>query len=108
MTDRFPQLASTRITHGWTGNTAFTFDALPHMGEASGLHYCLGCNGSGVAMMTYLGSQTARTIARLANAACAFDTPDFPGHPLCSGNPWFLPLVGGYYRLRDRLDRLLA
>jgi glycine/D-amino acid oxidase-like deaminating enzyme len=108
MTERFPQLAGARVTHSWTGNTAFTFDALPHMGEAGGLHYCLGCNGSGVAMMTYLGTQTARKIARVANAACAFDGPEFPGHPLYTGNPWFLPVVGGYYRMRDWLDRLMA
>lgn len=108
MTARFPQLAGVRITHGWTGNTAFTLDALPHMGEDEGLHYALGCNGSGVAMMTYLGYQTARKIVGVANTRCAFDLPDFPDHPLYSGNPWFLPLVGGYYRLRDRLDRLFA
>ena len=108
MTERFPQLRGVRITHGWDGNTAFTLDALPHMGQRDGMHYCLGCNGSGVAMMTYLGYQTARKIARVANAACAFDREDFPDHPLYSGNPWFLPLVGGYFRLRDRLDRLLA
>ncbi len=108
MTERFPQLRGTRITHGWTGNTAFTFDALPHMGEEGGLHYALGCNGSGVAMMTYLGTQTARKIARVANAPCAFDTPDFPDRKLYTGNPWFLPVVGGWYRMRDRLDRLLA
>ena len=92
MTERFPQLRGTRVTHGWTGNTAFTFDALPHMGEEGGLHYALGCNGSGVAMMTYLGTQTARKIARVANAPCAFDTPDFPDHRLYTGNPWFLPV----------------
>src|SRR5215212_2997163 len=108
MTERFPQLKGARVTHSWTGNTAFTLDALPHMGEEGGLHYCLGCNGSGVAMMTYLGTQTARKIARVANAPCAFDTPEFPDHPLYTGNPWFLPLVGGYYRMRDRLDRMLA
>ena len=108
MTDRFPQLRGARITHGWTGNTAFTLDALPHMGEDDGLHYALGCNGSGIAMMTYLGYQTARKIARAANYSCAFDSPEFPGHPLYSGNPWFLPLIGSYYRLRDRLDRMLA
>jgi glycine/D-amino acid oxidase-like deaminating enzyme len=107
MTERFPQLKGARITHSWTGNTAFTLDALPHMGEEGGLHYCLGCNGSGVAMMTYLGTQTARKIARVANARCAFDA-DFPDHPLYSGTPWFLPVVGGWYRMRDRLDRLLA
>jgi glycine/D-amino acid oxidase-like deaminating enzyme len=108
MTERFPQLKGTRVTHSWTGNTAFTLDALPHMGEEGGLHYCLGCNGSGVAMMTYLGTQTARKIARVANAPCAFDGPEFPDHPLYTGNPWFLPLVGGWYRMRDRLDRMLA
>jgi glycine/D-amino acid oxidase-like deaminating enzyme len=108
MTERFPQLRGTRITHGWTGNTAFTLDALPHMGKDDGMHYALGCNGSGIAMMTYLGYQTARKIARAANYACAFDSPEFPDHALYSGNPWFLPVIGGYYRLRDRLDRMLA
>ena len=107
MTARFPQLRGVKVTHAWTGNTAFTLDALPHMGQSGDLHYCLGCNGSGVAMMTYLGWQTARKIAHAANYACSFDTPDFPDHPLYSGNPWFLPVVGGWYRLRDRLDRLL-
>lgn len=108
MTERFPQLKGVRITHGWDGNTAFTFDALPHMGQQDGMHFCLGCNGSGIAMMTYLGWQTARKIASAANAACAFDRPEFPDHALYSGNPWFLPVVGGWFRLRDRLDRLLA
>jgi glycine/D-amino acid oxidase-like deaminating enzyme len=108
MTDRFPQLRGVKVTHAWTGNVAFTLDALPHMGCRDGLHYCLGCNGSGVAMMTYLGHQTARKIARVANYACSFDTPVFPDHPLYSGNPWFLPVVGVYYRMRDGFDRLLA
>jgi glycine/D-amino acid oxidase-like deaminating enzyme len=108
MTDRFPQLRGVKLTHAWTGNVAFTLDALPHMGRRDDLHFCLGCNGSGVAMMTYLGWQTARKIARVANYACSFDTDEFPDHPLYSGNPWFLPVVGGYYRLRDHLDRLVG
>ena len=108
MVDRFPQLRGVKVTHAWTGNVAFTLDALPHMGCRDDLHYCLGCNGSGIAMMTYLGWQTARKIARVANYACSFDREEFPDHPLYSGNPWFLPMVGGYYRLRDNLDRLFA
>ena len=102
MTARFPQLHGVKVTHAWTGNTAFTLDALPHMGQLEGLHFCLGCNGSGIAMMTYLGWQTARKIARVANYACSFDTPIFPGIALYSGDPWFLPALGGWYRLRDR------
>jgi hypothetical protein len=30
-----------------------------------------------------------------------FDWPAIPDH---FGRPWFLPLVGAYYRLRDRFD----
>lgn len=108
MTDRFPQLRGVRVTHAWTGNVAFTFDAVPHMGRQDGMHFLMGCNGSGVAMMTYLGVQTARKIAGAANRRCAFDAPEFPGHRLYSGTPWFLPAVGGWYRFRDLLDRALA
>jgi glycine/D-amino acid oxidase-like deaminating enzyme len=105
MCDRFPQLEGCRITHAWTGNVAFTFDELPHMGELDGLHYALGCNGSGVAMMTYLGTMNARKIAHASNSKTAFDRPEFPTHPLYHGNPWFIPWVGRYFRLRDWLDR---
>lgn len=108
MTARFPQLRDIRVTHAWTGNVAFTLDALPHMGKRDGMHYLLGCNGSGVAMMTYMGWQTARKIAGVANYACAFDSEEFPDHPLYSGNPWFLPAIGTWYRFRDGLDRALA
>jgi glycine/D-amino acid oxidase-like deaminating enzyme len=108
MTRRFPQLARVRVTHAWAGNVAFTFDFLPHMGRDDGMHYLLGCNGSGVAMMTYLGTQTARKILGGANRVSALDEREFPTVPLYNGNPWFLPLVGGYYRLRDRLDRWMA
>jgi len=105
MTDRFPQLKGSRITHAWTGNVAFTMDEVPHMGTLDGLHYALGCNGSGVAMMTYLGTQTARKIAGVTNQPSAFDGPDFPTHPLYHGNPWFVPIVGRYFRTRDWIDR---
>ena len=109
MTDRFPQLSGTRITHAWTGNVAFTWDALPHTGQLDGMHYALGCNGSGVAMMTYLGYQTARRIVGGANATCGFELAEFPDFPLYNGNPtWALPGVGAYYRFRDGLSRALA
>ncbi len=105
MTDRFPQLKGTRITHSWSGLVAFTNDFLPHMGREAGLHYCLGCNGSGVGMLTYLGTQTARRILGALDSAYAeLDLPPVPV-PFYSGTPWFLPVVGGYYRWLDRRDR---
>ena len=108
MIDRFPQLEGIRITHVWTGNVAFALDSMSHMGQDDGMHYLLGCNGSGVAMMTYLGWQAARKIAGVMNYACSFDRQEFPDHLLYSGNTWFLPIVGGWYRLRDSLDRLAS
>jgi len=105
MTDRFPQLRGSKITHAWTGNVAFTLDEMPHMGKFKNMHYALGCNGSGIAMMSYLGHQTARKIAGRVNHVCAFDRPEFPDHPLYTGNTWFLPWIGRYFRTRDWLDR---
>ena len=108
MMDRYPQLKGTKITHAWTGNVAFTLDEMPHMGKFDNLHYALGCNGSGIAMMTYLGQQTARKVAGKANRVCAFDRPEFPDHPLYNGSTWFLPFVGRYFRARDWIDRRLG
>ena len=107
MTDRLPQLRGVKITHAWTGNVAFTFDSLPHMGQHEGVYYALGCNGSGVAMMTYLGTQTARKIVGRTETVCAFDAGQPPGVRWYTGEPWFLPLLWRYYRVRDVIDRRL-
>lgn len=106
MSERLPQLSGTRITHCWTGNVAFSFDFIPHMGMMNGMHYAVGCNGSGVAMMSYLGHAIARKILSGGNRACPFDREEFPGQFGYTGTPWFLPIVGAYYRARDAYDRL--
>jgi glycine/D-amino acid oxidase-like deaminating enzyme len=105
MINRFPQLRGTKITHAWTGNVAFTLDELPHMGKLDGMHFALGCNGSGIAMMSYLGREIARKIVGKTNRQIAFDQPEFPTHPLYRGNPWFLPMVGAWFRTADWWDR---
>ncbi|WP_338662187.1 FAD-binding oxidoreductase [Pararoseomonas sp. SCSIO 73927] len=108
MTAVFPELAKTRITHAWTGNVAFTFDFLPHIGTQEGIHYAAGCQGSGVAMASWLGHRAALRIAGAENQPFALADLPFPTAPGYSGRPWFLPLVGGWYRLRDRVDRMAA
>ncbi|MDR6951522.1 hypothetical protein J2X65_000870 [Ancylobacter sp. 3268] len=32
--------------------------------------------------------------------------PRVSDHPLYFGKPWFLPIVSGWYQLRDRIDRI--
>jgi glycine/D-amino acid oxidase-like deaminating enzyme len=113
MVSVWPALLGVRLTNSWRGNVALTFDHLPHMGslpgmgDRGGLHFAMGCNGSGVAMAGYLGHQTALKILGRQNRPCPFEGP-FPGHPLYRGNPWFLPAFGAWYRLRDALDAYLS
>ena len=97
-----------RITHCWKGLVCFTFDKLPHMGEVDGLYYAAGCQGSGVVMMSYLGRQVAEKIISGNPVQCGFDALPFPGRPGYDGRPWFLPAVGGYYKVRDAVERRLA
>ena len=108
MTTVFPELRGVKITHAWTGYVAFTLDGLPHIGEHDGIHFAAGCQGSGVAMASWLGHQVALKIAKAANAPFALDRQQFAALPLYDGRPWFLPVIGEYYRLRDRIDRAAA
>ncbi len=109
MLARWPQLKGVRVTHAWTGNLAFAFDYLPHMGVTpKGLHYAMGCNGSGVAVLSWLGAEVGRKILGKSNRAPVFDGRDFPTRAFYTGNPWVLPLVGNWYRFRDWLDRRAA
>jgi len=107
----FPQVKGCDLTHAWTGNVAFTFDMTPHVGIRDGVHYALGCNGSGVVMMSHLGRMAARKILGGDNRPSAFDSRH-QGHalttrPFYSGSPWFLPSIGRWYGFRDWLDRKL-
>ena len=109
MLARWPQLKGVRVTHAWTGNVAFAFDALPHMGVTpKGLHYAMGCNGSGVAMLSYLGAEVGKKLLGGTNRLPVFDGRDFPTRAFYTGTPWMLPIVGNWYRFRDWLDRRAA
>jgi glycine/D-amino acid oxidase-like deaminating enzyme len=106
MVASFPALSGVRISHAWGCKVAFTLDALPHMGEIDGVNYIAGCNGNGVAMMTYLGHQVARKILEGGKPACVFDRAEFPKVPLYDGRPWFLPAMAAGYRALDYLESL--
>ena len=104
MFERFPELADTKVSHTWQGNVAFTYDALPHAGEIDGLHFILGCNGSGVSMMPFLGDAMGKSIAGKLHGRMPFADTALPAIPLYSGNPWFLPAIGGAFRALDYID----
>jgi glycine/D-amino acid oxidase-like deaminating enzyme len=98
----FPQLGRVPIDYCWGGIIDLTQDRLPRAGEHRGLFYAMGYSGHGVQMSVHMGQQMARVMAgeAAANPLDFLPWPAIPGH---FGPPWFMPLVGAYYRLQDRL-----
>jgi glycine/D-amino acid oxidase-like deaminating enzyme len=98
-----PQLAGRRIDYAWGGNVGFTFDRMPHIGRTKdGVAYAMGCCGTGIALMTQLGTQAGAWLA--GGEAPALSRLTFPLVPApYEGRPWFMPFAGEWYRLQDRL-----
>lgn len=103
MRARFPQLRDAAITHGWGGTVDLTADRLPRAGERDGLHFALGYSGHGVQMSVEMGQRMAAIMSGepVANPLEGLPWPAVPGHV---GPPWFLPLVGAYFRLKDLIQ----
>ena len=100
MAQMFPQLASVRIDYCWGGLVDMTSDRLPRAGEHDGIFYSMGYSGHGVQMSVHMGAAMAEVMDgnAQANPWRELDWPAVPGH---FGKPWFLPLVGAYYRFQD-------
>jgi glycine/D-amino acid oxidase-like deaminating enzyme len=79
-----------------------TADRLPRAGEHRGMYYSTGYSGHGVQMSVHMGQVMADVMAGRAerNPWRHLEWPAVPGH---FGTPWFLPVVGAYYRLQDWL-----
>jgi len=99
----FPALANAGVSHVWTGNVAMTRSDLPGIGQRDGIWYALGCNGSGVALMPYLGHKVALKVLGRQEGKTAFDDVPFTAVPFYNGTAWFRPLMTWWFRARDRL-----
>ena len=99
----FSSLADTRVSHAWTGNVAMTRSDLAGIGQRDGIWYALGCNGSGVALMPYLGHKLALKVLGRPEGRTAFDDIPFTAVPFYNGTAWFRPLMTWWFRARDRL-----
>jgi glycine/D-amino acid oxidase-like deaminating enzyme len=99
----FPALAGVRVEYMWGGNVDLTADRLPRAGEQDGIYYAMGYSGHGVQMSVHMGQQMAEVMSGRpeANPWADLAWPSVPGH---FGKPWFLPIVGLYYKIRDAVD----
>jgi len=99
----FPALANAGVSHVWTGNVAMTRSDLPGIGQRDGIWFALGCNGSGVALMPYLGHKVALKVLGRQDGKTAFDDISFAAVPFYNGTAWFRPLMTWWFRARDRV-----
>ncbi len=99
----FPQLHAVRVDYCWGGLVDMTRDRLPRAGEHNGLFYSMGYSGHGTQMSVHMGECMARVMAGDASANPWRDLP-WPAIPGHFGPPWFLPAVGLYFRLKDKLS----
>jgi glycine/D-amino acid oxidase-like deaminating enzyme len=98
----FPQLAGVEIDYCWGGLVDLTRDRYPRAGCHDGIWYAMGYSGHGAQLSTHLGMIMADTMLGRAdrNPMQGVDWPAVPGH---FGKPWFLPFVGAYYGILDRI-----
>ncbi|MDQ3781723.1 MAG: FAD-binding oxidoreductase [Actinomycetota bacterium] len=100
----FPELASTPITHSWTGRLGVTFDLMPHIGRIDGVWYALGYSGHGVGIATLVGTELGRLVTGKLDRSPYQEIPH-PTRPYYRGEPWFLPAAARWYRLLDGIGR---
>jgi glycine/D-amino acid oxidase-like deaminating enzyme len=98
----FPQLGDIGVDYCWGGLVDMTKDRFPRAGEADGVHFAMGYSGHGAQIATHMGEIVADQILGRArsNPWADLPWPAIPGH---LGQPWFLPIVGAYYKFKDRI-----
>jgi glycine/D-amino acid oxidase-like deaminating enzyme len=96
----FPELSGVTIDYAWGGHAAFTRDEMPRAGVLDGIYYAGGYGGHGIALATHLGGMIGRRLAGEPIDHPLFDDR-FAPIPLYRGTPWFLPMVGAYYKAKD-------
>jgi glycine/D-amino acid oxidase-like deaminating enzyme len=96
----FPMLSSARIDYCWGGLVDISADRLPHAGQHDGIYFSMGYSGHGTQMSTHMGQVMADVMDGRAERN-PWDESEWAAIPGHTGKPWFLPLVGTYYRIKD-------
>jgi glycine/D-amino acid oxidase-like deaminating enzyme len=96
----FPQLGDIAIDYCWGGLVDMTQDRFPRAGKAEGLYFSMGYSGHGAQIATHMGEIMADLMTGRIDRNPWEGLPwsAVPGH---FGTPWFLPLVGLYYKTLD-------
>ena len=99
----FPRLADVEVDYCWGGLVDMTKDRFPRAGFVDGTWFAMGYSGHGAQLSTHMGIIIADAIMGKTdrNPLSGLEWPAIAGH---FGKPWFLPLVGLYYKTLDRFQ----
>jgi len=104
LTEIFPSLKDTPISHCWTGFTGFSFSKLPSIGCHNGIHHAMGYSGNGVAMAPYLGHKAALKMLQPDQTHSVFEQTPLQSRIYHHGYPWYMMAASAWYRLSDWRD----
>lgn len=102
----FPLLNDINITHSWRGNTGFTFDMVPNIGNSGHVWHAVGYCGNGNAMAPWLGHKAALQMIGDPEGETAFSRTGLPTRWWYSGWPWFRPFADIGFRIRDAISNV--
>jgi gamma-glutamylputrescine oxidase len=108
LTTVFPALRDVRISHAWTGTIAMTRRHVQHIGHYDGVWFAVGCNGSGIVIMPWLGRLAVERLLGHRTTPTVFERLEFGRMPNLAGAPWYVPIAAGAFALGDWMDRRRA
>lgn len=102
----FPFLAGKKVEFAWSGNCAFTFTRIPHVGRINErVYFAHGYSGHGVTTSNLMGKLVAEAINHQAERFDLF--AGVRNFPFPGGRMFRIPLTvlgAWYYRVKERLD----
>ena len=99
-----PSLGDFIIDYIWGGKVGVTFNTLPHVKNENNRLYVFGCNGSGVALMPYLGHKSISLITKKNNSLLTITKIRNKKNYLKKVIFLLLPLLGFYYQKKEELE----
>ena len=99
-----PSLGNFIIDYIWGGKVGVTFNTLPQVKNKNNRLYVFGCNGSGVALMPYLGHKSISLITKKNNSLLTITKIRNKKNYLKKVISFLLPLLGFYYRKKEAIE----
>ncbi|TCK31445.1 glycine/D-amino acid oxidase-like deaminating enzyme [Ancylobacter aquaticus] len=106
MVRQFPELASVKVSHKWSGLVAMTLDSLPHLGRLDDrVVYSIGYNGTGVALASGIGRHVAALVTGGTPDLGLLTRQPLPPIPFYGLREPAVRVVAGWYQFLDAIGR---